>query len=384
MIPLPIPRRSWAWGVALLATAPLAAAQDEDRPARSGKEVYQQLCAVCHGVDGDGKGLVELDRPARSFKDGGFSFGNTQAAIARTVAAGIGGTPMPGFASALSDEELQAVAAYVIELGPEQPPEAGNASILTVDTRPRVVRGHLPAPAPGAPDHPRGLLVGTLDGLSWEYAADDLRLIAVRQGAFVDREDWRGRGGTPLKPLGRIVHLRADGRPGPAFVAQHPQQFGPAPGTGVGYRRALRATELRDGRARIESAVMAEGRPVATVDEWGEAFSLSTVAGYQRHFSVERHSDAQLRFLAGYGVEGGSEAESIPLDDAGFLCFLPAGDDAGTAYLIQTNKPLDLEADRLGVSFGIPEGTSAFSVAVFPLPAGAAEAWAQIQKEVMP
>ena len=43
----------------------------------------------------DGNGVTELDRPARSFRDGGFSFGNTPEALFRTISTGIPGTPMP-------------------------------------------------------------------------------------------------------------------------------------------------------------------------------------------------------------------------------------------------------------------------------------------------
>lgn len=364
-----------------LISAPTFAQQSE----RSGEEVYKQLCAVCHGDNGDGKGLIQLDRPARSFRDGGFSFGNTKEAISRTVGAGIGGTPMPGFASMLSEAELEAVAEYVIAFGPKQPEAPDAAMRLTVGKRPQVVRGHLPPVAPGKKDHPRGLLIGTTDGLSWEFAADDLRLLAVRQGEFVSREDWKGRGGTPLKPLGRIVHLIEGGEPASEFVQFPPEHIGSAVMRSTAYRRQLTATEVREGRAWIESKVMEQGTPIATVRESGEAFSLSTVAGYRRTFEIERHTDARLHFYAGSGPRNG-ELESIPLDNAGFLCFVPQGEDAGTAYFFQTRTVVDYIANAHGVSVKIPtdEQTAGFAVTVFPLPAGAQEAWAQIKKEVMP
>lgn len=352
---------------------------------RSGEEVYKQLCAVCHGDTGDGKGLIQLDRPARSFRDGGFSFGNTKEAISRTVASGIGGTPMPGFASMLSEAELEAVADYVIAFGPKQPEAPDAAMRLSVGKRPQVVRGHLPPVAPGKKEHPRGLLVGTVDGLSWEFAADDLRLLAVRQGEFVSREDWKGRGGTPLKPLGRIVHLIEGGEPDSEFVQFRPQLIGSAVGRSTAYRRQLTATEVRGERAWIESKVMEQDTPIASIRESGEAFSLSTVAGYRRTFEIERHTDGALYFFAGSGPRNG-ELESVPLDNAGFLCFVPQGEDAGTAYFFQTRTVVDYVADAYGVSVKIPtdEQTAGFAVTVFPLPAGAREAWAQIKKEVMP
>lgn len=174
--------------------------------------LYAQHCALCHGPNGDGDGTLVLDRPARSFKQGGFSFGNTEEAIFRTITSGIGGTPMPGFAQLLAEDERRALARHVIALGPEQVPGAGLASILAVGERPVVVRGQFDPLEDGGPEFPRGLLIGNPDGLSYQYRADDVRLLAVRQGPFVDRKDWGERGGLPLEPLGRVIYL-AENRP---------------------------------------------------------------------------------------------------------------------------------------------------------------------------
>ena len=50
---------------------------------------------------GDGKGTTKLDRDPRNFQAGGFSYGNTPEAIARTITYGIPGSPMPSFEKAL-------------------------------------------------------------------------------------------------------------------------------------------------------------------------------------------------------------------------------------------------------------------------------------------
>ena len=176
----------------------------------SAEALYTAYCAQCHGPNGDGNGTQQLDRPARSFKDGGFSFGNTTTALYRTISNGIGGTPMPGFANSLSADDRRALAKYVQSLGPPVLEVSDADMILTVDDRPQVVRGHLPSLDGTLPEHPRGLLVGTTDGLSFEYRADDVRLIAVRQGDFVERTDWTGRGGSPLKPLGNVIDVIDD------------------------------------------------------------------------------------------------------------------------------------------------------------------------------
>src|SRR5262245_50761866 len=74
--------------------------------------------ASCDGENGDGKGTATLDRPARSFKDGGFSYGNTPEALLRTITFGIPGTPMPAAPSVLTEAQRKALADYVISLGP--------------------------------------------------------------------------------------------------------------------------------------------------------------------------------------------------------------------------------------------------------------------------
>ena len=113
---------------AVEASAPNAAALSIDPPivaaatfdGRSGQEVYEQICAMCHGETGDGKGIVPLDRPARSFLTGTFSFGNTRDALFKSVSNGIGGTPMPGFEALLTEDERYAVVDYIIAMGPER------------------------------------------------------------------------------------------------------------------------------------------------------------------------------------------------------------------------------------------------------------------------
>ena len=66
------------------------------RPAPKGvAELYELHCAQCHGEKGDGDGVTELERPARSFVEGGYIYGNTIAAVTRTLRRGIPGSAMP-------------------------------------------------------------------------------------------------------------------------------------------------------------------------------------------------------------------------------------------------------------------------------------------------
>ncbi len=193
-----------------------------EAPPSAARKLYLDNCARCHGETGDGQGTTQLDRPARSFLDGGFSFGNTPEALFRTISVGIPGTPMPSF-ELMSESDRRDLAAYVITLGPPVEEVKLEDTILTVRDRPLVVRGMLPPLSEGLPDHPRGLLVGDPTGITFEYSADDVRLLALRQGDFVRRTDWTGRGGTPLEPLGKVVFLVEGGKPETLFYVDRGQ-----------------------------------------------------------------------------------------------------------------------------------------------------------------
>lgn len=185
-----------------------------------GKEIYMMYCAQCHGIDGDGKSLIEIDRPARSFLEGGFSFGNTVEAISKTTRSGIPGTPMPPFAEVLKEEQILDVAAYIRSLAPTIEDAMPNETEMIVGAKPLVIRGTLPPVQDNLKLHPRGIIIGNPDGLSYEYRTDDVRLLAIRQGRFANRTDWTGRGGTPIEPLGKIVVLIEDGDPNGMFTTE--------------------------------------------------------------------------------------------------------------------------------------------------------------------
>ena len=218
------PASSEAAGANGAATATEGGGATPDVP---GRATFLRACASCHGVDGAGDGTVVLERPARSFRDGGFSFGNTPEALQRTIAMGIPGTPMPGFGSSLDAAELAAVADFVRSLGPPPAPQDLRDAEYALASHPVVAYGILPPIAPELPLRPRGLLIGTPEGFSFEYRLDDVRLLGVREGAFVERTDWSGRGGTPLRPLGQLVHLERGGDPPPQWFVL---ADAPAPG----------------------------------------------------------------------------------------------------------------------------------------------------------
>ena len=269
----------------LLATsARVASAQDEPilenapvaAPSAPVNEAARQLflanCASCHGEKGDGQGTTTLDRPARSFMDGGFSFGNTPETIFRTLSVGIPGTPMPSF-DLLPEADRQLLAEYVITLGPPIAEVTDEQMILRVHDRPLVVRGLLPSIAEGAPRQPRGLLIGTTEGMTFEYRTDDVRLLGVRQGDFVKRTDWINRGGTPLEPLGKVVMLVEGGMPEATFRSG-----------GNPLVARLHATRATKDWAALEYDLVDAGREVAHVLELPQVVKGHFGTGYQRSF----------------------------------------------------------------------------------------------------
>lgn len=272
---------------ATLALSSLASAQDTPR------DLFLTHCAACHGETGDGKGTTELDRPARSFLDGGFSYGNTPETIQRTLTYGIPGTPMPAFDAALSEEQRAALAEYVIGLGPKGTVVDSKDTELVVGDRAMVVRGCLPPLVQGADQQPRGLLLGLPSGTSFEYRADDVRLLGIRMGRFVDRTDWRGRGGSPLEPLGRIVEVFGEGKPGAPWRIAEPRNGAQATPLGA----ALRTTLSRGPMAGVGYELISEGKAVGNVMETVNHFASQAGVGWRRVFTVRNTTpDRVLRF----------------------------------------------------------------------------------------
>ena len=321
-------RLSWILGLLVCATHELSAAQEVDARA-----LFLEHCASCHGENGDGQGTADLDRPARSFQEGGFSFGNTPDALLRTLKAGIPGTPMPSFLGTLSDDELRSLASYVRTLGPAERALDAKASRLVVGERALVARGHLGAIVPGAPKYSRGLLTGTPDGLSFEWRIDDVRLLGVRQGAFVERVDWSGRGGQALRPLGRVVYTIAGGDPAAPWewlpsAGGGPPRIGQVAPQGVALQAVMRGSWVRAAQAGLHYELRAEvdgaAHTLAQVEDSARALGTSVGAGFRRTIRLQGMASEtrRLRFQA---------ADMAGSQVAAFASPIPTGERVGSA-----------------------------------------------------
>jgi mono/diheme cytochrome c family protein len=89
-----------------------AAAADENIDAAT---IYAESCSVCHGDDGRGAvwGQASLATPPRNFHTEESRRELTRERMIASVTAGRPGTPMPGFGTQLSLEQIMAVVDYV-------------------------------------------------------------------------------------------------------------------------------------------------------------------------------------------------------------------------------------------------------------------------------
>jgi len=115
-----VTRRRLTLLAALVALLPASACAD-------GAVIYRERCAVCHGSEGRGDGPAAglLAPGPRDFTLGRYKFRSTPtgslptlADVERTVARGLPGTSMPGYADLLSPEEIETVARHVLALAP--------------------------------------------------------------------------------------------------------------------------------------------------------------------------------------------------------------------------------------------------------------------------
>jgi cytochrome c oxidase cbb3-type subunit I/II len=95
----------------------------EKRAAR-GREIYQATCASCHGPSGAGDGPAAAALRAENgepIKPADLRVPRPRSGpeprdLYRTITTGLNGTPMVGFADALSDEQRWELTAYILTL----------------------------------------------------------------------------------------------------------------------------------------------------------------------------------------------------------------------------------------------------------------------------
>lgn len=116
---------------------------------KAGGERYQMVCAVCHGETGKGdgiggKGLLDAWEspitPAALAAEHHKS-GDQPLDLYRSIATGLNGTPMVGFAETFKEDEIWELVAWIYELG-EQAAARGDrpvAPVVTIPKRPEEI-----------------------------------------------------------------------------------------------------------------------------------------------------------------------------------------------------------------------------------------------------
>jgi plastocyanin len=107
--------RSWSL---ILVVSALAHAQERTA---SGKALFLDHCAMCHGTEGNGRGelAAELPLKPRDFRHEPLQWGNQLPSVVTTITHGRLEV-MPAFEGALTPEQITAVAGYVWSLIPPE------------------------------------------------------------------------------------------------------------------------------------------------------------------------------------------------------------------------------------------------------------------------
>lgn len=117
-----------------------------------GKQLYEKAgCASCHGAEGHGDGPASREmedsfgspiRPRNFHIEGEFKRGRTPRDIVLTITTGNDGTPMPSFSSALTRQEVWAVANFLMSMELERPVirQRGSGMMMGTTTGPGCCR----------------------------------------------------------------------------------------------------------------------------------------------------------------------------------------------------------------------------------------------------
>ncbi|MGB5695928.1 MAG: cytochrome c [Polyangiales bacterium] len=93
----------------------------DDARAR-GRALFQQKCALCHGVRADGQGVRRqgLSQPAANFQSKDWRANTSARDVYQVVSEGRRGTSMPAWPT-LSDDEKWDLAAYLLSVSEDGP-----------------------------------------------------------------------------------------------------------------------------------------------------------------------------------------------------------------------------------------------------------------------
>lgn len=103
----------------LIAILALSPASGDQKILDQGKALYTTSCVACHGPKGQGDGpaaAAMAQFKPRNFVKANFKYGGCPDELAKTIAKGIKGTPMPSWKH-IGDEKIKAIAHFIYSLG---------------------------------------------------------------------------------------------------------------------------------------------------------------------------------------------------------------------------------------------------------------------------
>ncbi|MFN8493462.1 MAG: c-type cytochrome [Caldilineaceae bacterium] len=165
--------------------------QNSRRALESGRYAYTGSCAVCHGVNGDGKGAFgEALYPPATNLQGRDTQEKSDAKLFWIIKNGLSFLGMPSYASQYDDSQIWALVAYVRSLG--NPATRQGAEIVPTPTTEQLAI----ADPSGDPVH-RGAAVYFAEGCHTCHGAvgnapGELHLRSGREAAEAVREGRRG------------------------------------------------------------------------------------------------------------------------------------------------------------------------------------------------
>lgn len=109
------------------ATTPTPKPEPKDAFIASGRALFEERCASCHGASGRGDGPIAKAMgtmaPA-NLVDADWKHGDTPEQVLAVLNNGVKDTSMPGYRGLVPDDQLRAVAAYVLQLGGKPVPDS--------------------------------------------------------------------------------------------------------------------------------------------------------------------------------------------------------------------------------------------------------------------
>jgi cbb3-type cytochrome c oxidase subunit III len=194
----------------------------------TGKAIYDERCAQCHGLDGRGNGAAApalMPRP-RDFAGAQYKLRTTETGslptdddLIRTITFGIPGTSMPGWQKFLSTADIATVATYIKSFSPRFAAERAQSIPTIAASVPGSPNAQTVAAGKAVYEKLRCAACHGTDGKGTGAIATDLKDDAGRPLPATNlTEPWTFRGGATPQDVYLRFRTGMNGTPMPSFV----------------------------------------------------------------------------------------------------------------------------------------------------------------------